>query len=159
MKRNNSLKVFMVILILILLYSFVIKITPTGTTYGVDNGLKFIQTLSFIEKNFSDFSLFYPCYDIDKDYKYYPVKKDFLLKRGGKLYAVYPPFWIFISALFFKVFSYFGLYLVPLISSILTSFLLYLIFEIITERKGVGIVLLSELCTPLFFYGVCFWFL
>jgi hypothetical protein len=67
----------------------------------VDNGLKLIQVLSFIKNNYSNFSLYYPSYDIDNDYNYFPVKKDFLLRRGEKLYAVYPPFWIASSALFY----------------------------------------------------------
>lgn len=155
---KNSILIlsFLVILSSYLILS--LHVMPVHTFWGGDMGIKVIQIINLVEKNWRDLSVDYPGKEIDTQYKFSPMKPPTSYLRDGKVYLNFSIGSILLPAVLFSQFGYRGLYVIPAMASFLLLIVSYLLARSFLSRSfsTLSIPILG-LTTPLFFYSIVFW--
>jgi hypothetical protein len=123
--------------------------------YSVDEGMRYIQTVNYLNKSFLDRSIDYP---IQLDPTFEHVASPFLFKQNGVLVSQYSSFLPYVNSYLFLFFGFPGLYLIPILSSLLAIFLLYFLLKkkYSFTLALCGCVILS-LASPFLFYTFTTW--
>jgi len=131
-------------------------ILPQDAFFSSDEGLKLIQVQNFVRKGWADFALDYPGRWLDPELHFVPINNPPALIRDGNVYAVYPVFFPLLATPLFSLIGYAGLYVIPFLSGLLTLLLTWQIARLM-DIRGVPVILVLGLCTPLLFYSLLFW--
>ncbi|MGB8656280.1 MAG: hypothetical protein WCE90_00665 [Candidatus Zixiibacteriota bacterium] len=140
---------------------YVISLTFHGKNgfWNVDDANKFIQLKGILASHYSDYSIHWPGSTLDPDFEYNPLPSPFSAVKDHRLFSIYSPIFAIVSSWFFKVFGFWGLYFLPLVFSVFMLFGIARIADIMDCDKTAKnlAVLITGLCTPIWFYSVVFW--
>jgi hypothetical protein len=126
---------------------------PKDGFWIVDNANKFLQVRAKLDH--SRYDLPWPGAGVDPLYRFNPLPEPFSQVQDGKLYSIFSPVFAAVSSVFFSVFGFTGLYLLPLLGSLL---LLAGVARLVRDPLARTLaVVLTGLCTPVWFYSVTFW--
>ena len=154
-----STSVFISLGIILIIYITTLFINNPQGFWIADDSIKFLQVKSFLDKNYTDFSLSWPGTTVDPNYEYNPIPVPFSKVTNHKLYPIFPPIFAIISTIPFKYLGYPGLYILPFLASLLMLIGAAKIARTITTDIYIShcSILLAGLCTPIWFYSVVFW--
>ncbi len=145
--------------LVLIIYILTLVITGTQGFWVADDSLKFIQLNAMIKSGYADFSLPWPGAMIDTGFSYNPIPKPFSIVVNHKLYPIFSPVFALVSTLPYKLFGFPGLYILPLIASFVMLIGVSRVVKILTPHIAAAhaAILLTGLCTPVWFYSVVFW--
>ena len=146
--------VFLAVVYVITLFAL-----ETKGLWTTDNANKFIQVQAILKSDFASLAIPWPGASIDPGFAYNPLPYHFSEIRDGEMYGVSSPIFAGLSALLFAGLGFSGLYLLPLICSLAMLAGVARIAGILHASHSVKhlAVLLTGLCTPVWFYSVVFW--
>lgn len=132
---------------------------PSDGFWVPDNGNKSIQVQTLIESGHRSYAIPWPGRDLDPDFDRNPLANHFSRVHEGKLYSVFSPTFPALAALCVELLGSPGVYLLPFAAGVL------LLVGVASMATALGLaaagrrdaVLLAGLCSPLWFYSVCFW--
>jgi len=154
-----SRSIFISLILISLLYITTLFVNNPRGFWITDDATKFLQVKAILNSRYTDFSLPWPGTTIDPDFEYNPIPTPFSKVSNHKLYSIFCPVFATISTIPFKYFGFPGLYILPLIASLLMLIGIAKIAKIITSEIQIShySLLLTGLCTPVWFYSVVFW--
>jgi hypothetical protein len=125
----------------------------------IDNANKFLQMQAIVASGYRDFSIPWPGRDLDPGYRWNPIPAPFGVIEDGRLYSFYPPAFALLASLPYRLLGMRGLLALPLLSAVA------LFAAVARTSRTLGAdphgqataVLLTGLCTPVWFYSVVFW--
>lgn len=147
------------VLLVAVVYVATLLVMPPDGFWVTDDANKFIQLQTILRSSDIDFSIPVPGRAVDPAFEFSPMWVPFSRVVDGKLYSVFSPFFSLVSLPFFKVFGYWGLYILPLVSGILLAAGMGVLARslALSRPAQAGTVLVTGLCTPVWFYSVLFW--
>ncbi len=124
--------------------------------WSPDSGLRFLQVEALLQQGYRRVSIPYPGARYDPQGRHLPFSNWFLVRRGGELYIVYPPYFPALASLPYQVLGFPGLLVLPLAGVIavlgMTAYLLNT-----SEPPWPALAVFAALSTPLAVYGLLFW--
>lgn len=156
---HPSRSVLLSIVIVGAIYVTTLLILPAKGLWVVDNADKFLQMKAIIASGYSDYSTPWQGHAIDPDFKYRPIPSPFSYVDHHKMFSFYPPFFPAVSSFLFRAFGFRGLVVLPLLSSLVMLAGVAAIARNMNQDIAVRhiAVLVTGLCTPIWFYSVVFW--
>lgn len=144
---------------MLILYAGTLSMLRPDGFWVVDNANKFLLMEAIARAQTPDFFIPWPGQAIDPAFRYNPLPPPFTGIHDGKLYSVFSPCFAAVSLFFFNLFGFWGLYLLPLLSGVLLLAGVARIARMLTSSAAVehSAVLMTGLCTPVWFYSVVFW--
>lgn len=143
----------MVLIVVAAILAATVCLLPRDGFWIVDNANKFLQVQAKLDH--SRYDLPWPGAGVDPLYRFNPLPEPFSQVHDGKLYSIFSPVFASVSSIFFSAFGFTGLYLLPLLGSLL---LLAGVARLVRDPLARTLaVVLTGLCTPVWFYSVTFW--
>ncbi|MFC1511762.1 hypothetical protein ACFL5H_01025 [Candidatus Latescibacterota bacterium] len=156
---RTSIPFFLPILVVGVIYLITLALLPKQYFWIADNDNKFLQLEAIISSGYADYSIPWPGVALDPEFTFNPLPSPFSQVSGGRLYSIFSPVFATVSTIPYRLFGFTGLYLLPLAGSLL---LLWGVFSVgraagFDDRASHAAVLVTGLCTPVWFYSVLFW--
>ncbi len=131
---------------------------PRDGFWVVDCGLRYLQLVNIIDRHhFGDFSLDYPLAFLDPQYELLPFGPVQTFLHRGRLYAQYPPWYLYATAPFYATLGKAGLRVLPLLGGIALLGLVYVLAKRCGLRRAAWSAGLVVLATPILPYVYIFW--
>jgi hypothetical protein len=132
---------------------------PADGFWVPDNGNKWIQVQTLIESGHRNYAIPWPGRELDPDFDRNPLANHFSVVHEGELYSVFSPVFPALAAPWVELLGSRSVYLLPFVAGVL------LLVGVARMASALGLlasgrrdaVLLAGLCSPLWFYTVCFW--
>jgi len=130
-----------------------------GAFWVIDNACKFLQVQATLASGGRDLSLHLAGAELDPEHRFRPLPRPFGVVEDGRLYAFYPPAFAALAALPYRALGWPGLAALPLLGG------LALLIGVARAARALGAdargaasaVLVTGLCTPVWFYSEVFW--
>ena len=130
-----------------------------GAFWVIDNANKFLQMQAIEASGGRDFSIPWPGRALDPEFRWSPLPHPFGVVENGRLFSFYPPTFAALAALPHRALGAPGLFVLPLLGA------LALLAGVARSARTLGAdaraqaaaVLVTGLCTPVWFYSEIFW--
>ncbi|MDR5710373.1 MAG: hypothetical protein QN140_11190 [Armatimonadota bacterium] len=124
--------------------------------WSPDSGLRFLQVEALVRQGYRRVSIPYPGARFDPGARYLPFGDWFLVRRGGQLCVVYPPYFPALASLPYRALGFAGLLVLPLAGAVAVLRIIAHLQKA-SEPPWPALAVLAVLSTPLAVYGLLFW--
>ena len=158
-EHSQSRHIWLSLLIVAAVYLITLSLVEKDGVWVADNGNKLIQVQGILRSGYRDYSMDLSGSEVDPGLLYAPVRPPFGIIKEYKLYSIFSPVFALVSTLPYAAFGYPGLYIIPCLSTFIMLLGLLRILTVLeaAPRSRVYAVLITALCTPIWFYSVEFW--